>query len=122
PLISNDPAADATDLYAWRRGTAAQATVVLVANYYPVGVPYAGPNFYYFDDNVLYEIKIDNTGDAKPDVIYQFRFKTTLKPSPLGAAHPSFLNAFAPVTAGAKAFKNDGRSEEHTSELQSLAY
>lgn len=105
PSIANDPAADATDLYAWRNGaTASSATVTLIANYYPIGVPFGGPNYYLFDDSVLYEIKIDNNGDSIPDVVYQFRFKTDpVKQSQLpsllpGAPADSFLNMFAPVT------------------------
>src|ERR687894_2740203 len=38
--------------------------------------PAGGPNFYEFADDVLYEIHIDNTGDGKPDITYQFRFET----------------------------------------------
>ncbi|MFY1825284.1 DUF4331 domain-containing protein [Myxococcus fulvus] len=102
PLISNDPAADGTDMYAWKQGT----NLVLVANYYPIGIPYGGPNYYLFDDNVLYEIQIDQTGDGAPDVRYQFRFRTQIRPSPLPSVgtvagytpyRDSFLYAFAGV-------------------------
>lgn len=103
PLIANDPAADGTDLYAWRHDVNGTSNVVLVANYYPLEVPSGGPNYYYFDDHVLYEIKVDNDGDGVADVTYQFRFTTTIKKSPLQVppASPgdSFLIAFAPVTA-----------------------
>ncbi len=78
PLISGDPKADATDLFAFRSADATN-TVTLIANYLPFEEPAGGPNFYAFDDNVLYEIKIDNNGDAEADIIYQFRFKTTVK-------------------------------------------
>ena len=102
PLISNDPAADGTDLYAWRNGAAASATVTLVANYWPLALGPAGPNYFLFDDNVLYEIKVDNNQDAKPHIIYQFTFKTTIHKSPLAvppaAPGDSFLNYFAPIT------------------------
>jgi hypothetical protein len=103
PLISNDPAADGTDLYAWRNGPAANATVTMVSNYWPLALPPAGPNYFLFDDNVLYEIKVDNVGDAKPHVIYQFSFKTTIHKSPLqvppAAPGDTFLNYFAPVAS-----------------------
>jgi hypothetical protein len=75
PLISGDPLADNTDLYAFvsPRDT---SRVTLIANFIPFEAPYGGPNFFKFDDNVLYEIMIDNNGDAVEDVTYQFRFKT----------------------------------------------
>lgn len=85
PLIAEDPTADNTDLYAWRTEG---DTVTIVANYIPLQEPAGGPNFHNFSDNVLYEIKVDNTGDAKPDVTYQFRFKTTFTESAFG---PSYL-------------------------------
>ncbi len=78
PIISGDPKADATDLYAFVSPDA-PTTATLIANYLPFEEPAGGPNFYSFDDNVLYEIKIDNDGDAKENISYQFRFKTTLQ-------------------------------------------
>ena len=50
--------------------------MTLIANFIPFEAPYGGPNFFKFDDNVLYEIMIDNNADAVEDVTYQFRFKT----------------------------------------------
>jgi Domain of unknown function (DUF4331) len=77
PEISKDPVADSTDVYAFvspdRPGT-----VTLIANYLPLQGPAGGPNFYEFGDDVLYEIHVDNDGDARPDVTYQFRFTTTI--------------------------------------------
>jgi hypothetical protein len=103
PLISFDPAADGTDLFAWRNGAAGAATVTMVADYWPLALPPAGPNYFLFDDSVLYEIKVDNNQDAKPHIIYQFSFKTTINKSPLNVppASPgnSFLNYFAPVAS-----------------------
>jgi hypothetical protein len=78
PLISQDPLADHTDLYAFVSPSAPGAVTIL-ANFIPFEAPYGGPNFYKFDDNVLYEIKIDNDGDARADISYQFRFKTTVR-------------------------------------------
>jgi hypothetical protein len=73
PQIAKDPVADSTDLYAFvspdRKGT-----VTLIANYIPLEAPAAGPNFYEFGDDVLYEIHVDHTGDGTPDVTYQFNF------------------------------------------------
>ena len=75
PFISTDPAADNTDLYAFVSPDAPD-TVTILANYIPLEEPAGGPNFASFDDSVLYAIHIDNTGDAKDDITYQFRFKT----------------------------------------------
>ncbi|MFY2562739.1 DUF4331 domain-containing protein [Corallococcus terminator] len=103
PLISNDPAADGTDMYAWKQG----GNLVLVANYSPFGLPYGGPNFYLFDDNVLYEIQIDQSGDGAPDIRYQFRFRTQIRPSPLPsvgavAGYDAFKDSFLYAFAGVK--------------------
>ena len=73
PLISNDPLADNTDVYAFVSPDAPD-TVTLIASFVPFEDPAGGPNFYKFGDNVLYEIKIDNNGDAVEDISYQFRF------------------------------------------------
>lgn len=77
PLIGDDPSADNTDLYAFVSPDA-PGTVTIVANYIPFEDPAGGPNYYRFDPSALYEIKVDNDGDAKEDVTYQFRFKTTV--------------------------------------------
>jgi hypothetical protein len=75
PLISGDPLADNTDLYAFVSPNNSDR-VTLIANFIPFEAPYGGPNFFKFDDNVLYEIMVDNDGDAVEDVTYQFRFKS----------------------------------------------
>ena len=75
PFISADPEADNTDLYAFVSPDMSN-TVTIIANYIPLQLPAGGPNFNNFGENVLYEIKIDNDGDAEEDINYQFRFKT----------------------------------------------
>jgi hypothetical protein len=67
--------------------------VTLVANYIPLEAPASGPNFYSFDDSVLYEINVDNNGDGQEDVSYQFRFNTkTRNPN-------TFLYDVGPITS-----------------------
>ena len=78
PLISKDPLADNTDVYAFISPHNPDR-VTLIANYIPFEAPYGGPNYFAFDDNVLYEIMIDNNGDAVEDVTYQFRFQTSVR-------------------------------------------
>ena len=77
PFISGDPEADATDVYAFRSPDRPE-TVTLIANYVPLEVPAGGPNFYKFGDEVLYEINVDNDGDAKDDIVFQFRFNSKI--------------------------------------------
>lgn len=77
PLISMDRFADNTDTYAFRSVEAGrEGFVTLIANYIPLQEPSGGPQWFRFDDTVLYEIKIDNTGDGLEDISYQFQFTT----------------------------------------------
>jgi len=78
PEISKDPVADSTDVYAFVSPDRPN-TVTLITNYIPLQGPAGGPNFYEFGDDVLYEIHIDNDGDARPDITYQFRFTTKVR-------------------------------------------
>ena len=78
PLIASDPLADNTDVYAFVDPND-PTKVTLIANFIPLEYPTSGPNFWRFDDSVLYEIHIDNDADAVEDITYQFRFATTVK-------------------------------------------
>ena len=92
PLIVADPLADNTDTYAFRSTEPGRnGFVTLIANWIPFQEPSGGPHFYKFDDTVLYEIYVDNTGDGVEDIIYQFRFQTKFKnpDSILGMAAPN---------------------------------
>ena len=87
PLISTMPEVDGSDFYMFRsyEGIAPDGTggrsayVTLLANYQPLQAAYGGPNYFQMDPNALYEIHIDNNGDAKEDITFQFRFKNALK-------------------------------------------
>jgi hypothetical protein len=84
PAIAMQPSVDATDLYMFRSYQAGRAGyVTLIANYIPFQDPQGGPNFYQFNPDALYEINIDNNGDALEDITFQFRFKSTSKATPL---------------------------------------
>ncbi len=75
PLISNDPLADNTDVYAFRSPTDTNK-VVLIANYIPFEHPAGGPNWYSFGENIRYEIHVDNnSATAGDDIIYRFTFR-----------------------------------------------
>jgi hypothetical protein len=75
PLISNDPLADNTDLYAFKSPTNAE-NIVLIANYIPFQHPAGGPNWYSFGERIRYEVHVDNNA-ATPgsDIIYRFTFE-----------------------------------------------
>jgi Domain of unknown function (DUF4331) len=83
PLISEDPSADLTDLYAFRSPDKPN-TVTLLANVIPGEDPAAGPNWYTFSPGARYNIKVDTDGDVKPNVIYRFQFATKTGPYFLG--------------------------------------
>jgi hypothetical protein len=78
PEISKDPVADNTDVYAFVSPDK-PGTVTFIANFIPFQNPQGGPNFYEFGDDVLYEIHVSNTGAARADVTYQFRFSTQVR-------------------------------------------
>src|ERR671930_475038 len=73
PLISQDPSADNTDLYAFRSPDKPD-TVTILSNWIPGEDPAAGPNYYTFSPSARYNIYIDKNGDAKPDTTFRFRF------------------------------------------------
>jgi hypothetical protein len=80
PFITTSPKVDGTDFYMFRSYEPGRADyVTLIANYQPLQDPYGGPNYFSMDPNALYEIHIDNDGDAREDLTFQFRFKNNLK-------------------------------------------
>ncbi|HET7033367.1 MAG TPA: DUF4331 domain-containing protein [Casimicrobiaceae bacterium] len=118
PLIAMDPAADNTDVYAFVSYDAANLArpadarkVTFIMNVNPGQDPADAPNFYNFDDSVLYAINIDNNRDGvADDVVYEFRFTTENRPiggpkgltSPvpyLGNPHINFSGILTGITA-----------------------
>lgn len=77
PLISQDPLADNTDVYAFISPDRPN-TVTILANFIPDQNPAGGPNFFKFDDSVLYQIRFDNNGDGRLDLAIQYRFRTVV--------------------------------------------
>jgi Domain of unknown function (DUF4331) len=82
PLITLDPAANTTDVYAFVDEDDGQKSLVVALGVYPHQEAGIGPNKYNFDDNVLYEIHVATGRDLKagrPTISYQFRFETTFQ-------------------------------------------
>jgi Domain of unknown function (DUF4331) len=92
PQISKDPTADSTDVYAFVSPDD-PSKVTLIANYLPLEHPDGGPNFYEFDDGVMYDINVDNNGDGLAEVQFQFYFQTT------NTIPTSFLYNDGPITS-----------------------
>ena len=76
PLISNDPLADNTDVYAFKSPDDPNS-ITIIANYIPFESPEGGPNYFNFGTNVRYEIHIKNkTSTPGDDITYRFTFSS----------------------------------------------
>jgi len=89
PLISEDPTADNTDVYAFVSPDKPD-TATIIANWIPGEDPAAGPNYYTFSPSARYDIYIDQNGDGKPDATYAFRFKNQPSQFFLGNTQQSY--------------------------------
>jgi hypothetical protein len=108
PNITRMPAEDSTDFYLFNSYEPGRdGYVTLLANYIPLQQPYGGPNYFAMDPSALYEIHVDNDGDAKENLTFQFRFTNRLgndnRGIKLDIAGPQVavpLKNVAPVSAG----------------------
>ncbi|WP_053378407.1 DUF4331 domain-containing protein [Nitrospira moscoviensis] len=104
PLITELPKVDGTDFYMFRSYESGRdGFVTIIANWLPLQDAYGGPNYFFLDPDALYEIHIDNTGDAKEDITFQFRFQNTLRglTVPVGGQNvPVPLINIGPISAG----------------------
>ena len=98
PAIAGQPAYDNTDVYAFAQ---ADGKVNLIANWAPFSEPGGGPNFYPWATDARYKINIDNDGDAKPDVVYTWKFRNSRTPknSDSFTGNGTFLYNNGPVTS-----------------------
>ncbi len=74
PLVELNPAMDMTDVYVFPGSSPDR--IALVLNSWAFLTPAQTPSTT-FDPNLLYQFKIDNTGDAKEDKVIQIVFKGT---------------------------------------------
>jgi hypothetical protein len=100
PGILGQPQYDNTDVYAFVSPDKTN-TVTLVSDWDPFEEPGGGPNFYPWATDAKYNIKIDNNQDAKADIIYTWRFRTTRTPGPRDSfsGNGTFLSNNGPVTS-----------------------
>lgn len=83
PFIAGLPRVDNTDFYMFNSyESGREGFVTLIANWAPLQDSYGGPNYFALDDSALYEIHIDNNGDAVEDITFQFQFDTSFRNSP----------------------------------------
>ena len=79
PFITKNPKVDATDFYLFRSyEPGRQDFVTVIANYQPLQDAYGGPNYFTLDPEALYEIHLDNDGDAREDLTFRFSFDNDL--------------------------------------------
>jgi hypothetical protein len=79
PFITEQPKVDGTDFYMFRSyETNRENYVTLIANYLPLQDAYGGPNYFDMDEDAIYEIHIDNSGNAQEDLTFRFQFSDTL--------------------------------------------
>jgi hypothetical protein len=100
PITALDHKADITDVYAFRSyapGASDKVTLILCVD--PLLEPANGPNWFPFDPDILYEIKIDNNNNAVADVVFQFRFQTEQR-------LPNLFQVYAGAGAGVGAPSN----------------
>jgi len=106
PSITRSPKVDGTDFYMFRSyEPGREAFVTFIANYQPLQGPGFGPNYFTMDPDAIYEIHIDNDGDAVENITFQFKFTNALRNgtgatvSVGGKTLPIPLRAIGPVTS-----------------------
>ncbi len=105
PFIAQNPSVDGTDFYMFRSYESGRsAFVTILANYNPLQDSYGGPNYFALNPNALYEIHVDNTGDAVEDLTFQFRFTNTFagipvngNPNPTAGSSTAAVNVAIPL-------------------------
>lgn len=104
PLTTTTPKVDGTDFYMFRSYEPGRdGFVTIVADYQPLQDPFGGPNYFYLDPDAIYEIHIDNVGDGRPHITYQFKFTNTFQNLTVPAGDkntPTALVNNGPITAG----------------------
>lgn len=98
PITALDHTADVTDWYAFVSFDHPDR-VTMILNVDPFLEPSNGPNYFPFDPNVLYEMKIDNNQDGQEDITFQFRFETQIRQPGVFTGFVGDLAGFPPITS-----------------------
>jgi uncharacterized protein DUF4331 len=98
PITALDRTADVTDWYAFVSYDHPDR-VTMILNVDPFLEPSNGPNYFPFDPNVLYEMKVDNNRDGVEDITFQFRFKTEIRQPGVFTGFVGALAGIPPITA-----------------------
>jgi hypothetical protein len=98
PVTALDTKADITDWYTFVSYDHPDR-LVMVMNVDPFLEPSNGPNYFPFDPNVLYEMKIDNNHDGIPDVTFQFRFTTQIRAPQVFTGFVGGIFGIPPITS-----------------------
>ena len=98
PITALDRGADVTDWYAFVSYDHPDR-VTMILNVDPLLEPANGPNYFPFDPNVLYEMKVDNNRDGMEDVTFQFRFKTEIRAPGVFTGFVGGIFGIPPITA-----------------------
>ena len=108
PFITKYPQSDGTDFYLFTSYEPGREDfVTMIANYLPVQAAYGGPNYFPLDSEAIYEIHVDNDGDAREDLTFRFRFQDLLPDGEAltlnvdGVEISSVLRNIAPIDADA---------------------
>jgi Domain of unknown function (DUF4331) len=111
PLITGTPKLDGTDFYMFNSYEAGRSNfVTFVADYLPLQDAYGGPNYFALETNGVYEISIDNNGDAQEDITFQFQFFKTSRhiALPIGPTGSQVTNEIPLIVAGPIGAGNNG--------------
>src|SRR5215470_2784962 len=98
PITALDHTADVTDWYAFVSFDHPDR-VTMILNVDPFLEPSNGPNYFPFDPNVLYEMKVDNNHDGIEDITFQFRFKTQTRLPGVFTGFAGGIAGIPPITS-----------------------
>src|SRR5690242_5083251 len=98
PITALDQKADITDWFTFVSPEHPDR-VIMILNVDPFLEPSNGPNYFPFDPNVLYEMKVDNNRDGVEDITFQFRFKTEIRQPGVFTGFVGGLAGIPPITA-----------------------
>jgi hypothetical protein len=98
PISALDRSADVTDWYAFVSYDHPDR-VTMILNVDGFLEPSNGPNYFPFDPNVRYEMKVDNNQDGVEDVTFQFRFKTEIRQPGIFTGFVGGIGGIPPITS-----------------------